>query len=268
MNLFRSRRFEPVATIHFGSWAQYFALNNARRAGEPAVGGETLADSERERVGASMAEFARGESSEARDFLARSAAFAQRTGDAAFHAASVAFVREENLHAESLLGFMRCHSIPPARASWGDAVFRLLRHLGDAAWSSRVLLCAEVLAQLYYPALGVATHNSALAALCDRIISDESIHLEFQSDRIAELDRWNPLWLMRLQRIAASVVFGGALVVVWFGHRPVLRQRTGFAAYALESIERFARVERVIDEKRCGAAKALRGAIVTGAIRG
>ena len=56
-------------------------------------------------IAASIGDFQRGESSEARNYLAKSSRFAESAEDAAFHEASVLFVREENGHAALLLRF-------------------------------------------------------------------------------------------------------------------------------------------------------------------
>src|SRR5439155_27364846 len=119
----------------------------------------------------------RGESSEARHYLAKSEIFSGRTGDPAFHAASVLFVREENEHAALLGRFMQQTGIPPRRSSAGDAVFRRLRACSDLGWSSRVLLIAELIAQEYYPCLQAATRHSTLRRICDKIIADEEEHI-------------------------------------------------------------------------------------------
>jgi hypothetical protein len=93
-----------------------------------------------QRIAASIAEFQRGESSEARIYLAKSERFSTRTGDAAFQATSILFVQEENGHASLLLQFMQLTGIPASTRSFGDRVFSVLRAAGDIGWASRVLI--------------------------------------------------------------------------------------------------------------------------------
>ncbi len=250
MNLFHQRTTRDQSET-FRAWSDHFDRKFRERGARALPPGPPLSEPDRQRVGPSIAEFARGESSEARDFLAKSKAFAARQACPAFHEASVGFIREENvLHARVLLAYMERQGVAPVFSSWADAVFRWIRNLGDAAWSSRVLLCAEILAQLYYPALRLASACPVLRAVCDDVIADESEHIAFQSDRIACLDRHASLVIVREQQLVAAVVFGATAVVLWWGHRDVLRCRFRFVPYFCEAVERFARVSRQIEERR------------------
>jgi hypothetical protein len=134
---------------------------------------ERISELERRKIGYSISQFQRGESSEARDFLEKSRIFSIKSGRAAFYEESKLFIKEENYHSNLLKIFMMQMQIEAASDAWTDNVFRWLRSLGDIAWSSRVLLTAEILAQVYYPALKEATSSEMLHLICERIIADE-----------------------------------------------------------------------------------------------
>lgn len=182
---------------------------------------ERLTESEHHRVSYSIAQFQRGESSEAQDFLSKSKLFALELGDFAFFEESQLFVQEENYHSYLLGVFMEQAQIDFATESWADTIFRWVRSLGDIAWSSRVLLMAELLAQVYYPALKEATSSPLLQAICDRIIADEAYHITFQTERIARVLKRRSLWHRWVHTILGAILFWGMAVGVWLEHGKV-----------------------------------------------
>lgn len=186
---------------------------------------------ERARIASSIAEFQRGESSEARSYLAKSARFGDRQGDESFHRASKSFVEAENLHAGLLLRFMRQTEIPEQRRSSRDGVFRWLRSLSDLGWTSRVILIAEIVAQEYYPCLRAATNHPVLKRICDQIISEEAAHIRFQAERIARIESsQHRVWSTLRDAIQAGLMVGTAWVV-YVGHHRVLSVRMGFREF-------------------------------------
>src|SRR2546423_627183 len=112
-------------------WTRHFMHNRRRDWGIPWQSDEIISADARARIAASIAEFQRGESSEARTYLAKSQSYSDRVGDPTFHAASILFVREENEHAALLLRFMRMAGISPRTKSLADGIFRRLRSGGD-----------------------------------------------------------------------------------------------------------------------------------------
>jgi len=200
--------------------------------------GNTRDETTRRRIAGSIAEFQRGESSEARSYLAKSACFSGRTGDPTFHAASVLFVREENGHSDLLGRFMEEAGIPRIEGSWGDHIFRWLRSMGDIGWASRVLIIAELIAQEYYPCLRACTRHPALVRICDKIIHDEEAHIRFQIERIVRVEAavgrfgtWLRDWLQ-------IVLMCGAAVMVYAGHRHVLGSRLNAWTFPVRSLAR------------------------------
>jgi len=191
-----------------------------------------------QRIASSIAEFQRGESSEARTYLAKSERFSSRTGDAAFHATSILFVQEENGHASLLLRFMQLTGIPASTKSFGDRVFRLLRALGDIGWASRVLIIAELIAQEYYPCLQAATDHPVLKRICDKIVFDEESHITFQIERIVRVEASLGFWQTILRDRLQTGLMAGAALMVYRNHHRVLASRVGFAAFLSRALLR------------------------------
>jgi hypothetical protein len=196
---------------------------------------EQISALEHAHIGYSIAQFQRGESSEAKDFLEKSKAFATEIDALAFYEAAKLFVAEENYHSKLLESFMGQMQIEFASQSWTDNVFRWIRSIGDIAWSSRVLLTAELLAQVYYPALQEATSSKMLHHICERIIDDEAFHILFQTERIARvLLHRHPLKRL-IHTVCGGVLFCGTIFVVWFEHRTAVSRSLSFSQFVRSS---------------------------------
>lgn len=218
-------------------WVAHFRGNVYRDWSIPWKTSVPLPAQVKAKIAASIAEFQRGESSEALHYLARSEKFAERIGDPDFHAASILFIREENGHAALLLRFMRLVDLKPRQRVFSDGVFRWLRAFSDLGWSSRVLIVAELIAQEYYPALRVATDHPVLRRICDKIVEDEEAHIRFQVARIAQLELELPEWKIMLRDVSQRILMAGAAVVVYWGHGRVLKMRSGPCGF-LQSVLR------------------------------
>lgn len=182
---------------------------------------EQISSAERDKIGYSLAQFQRGESSEAKGFLGKSQQFAEESNDAIFHTESQLFIKEENFHSHMMGQFMTQMNIDFAKHSWTDTAFRWLRSFGGLAWLSRVLLMAEILAQVYYPALKQSTSSQMLQTICNRIIEDEAHHITFQTERIARVLRRRNRWIRYIHSILGLILFCGSSVVVWIDHYKV-----------------------------------------------
>ena len=97
---------------------------------------------------------------------------------------------------------------------WVDTVFRRLRNLAGLEVSVGVLLTAEIIAKVYYAALGKATRSQMLGRICERILRDEEAHVRFQAERLAILRRDRPEFGMKLTRLLHRALFFGACLVV------------------------------------------------------
>lgn len=206
-------------------WVSYFKRNRQREWDIPWHDNPAIQPGAWRRIAGSIADFQRGESSEARDYMAKSRRFAGITRDQAFHEASVLFVAEENEHAALLLRFMQLAGIEPKQAVWSDGVFRRLRARADLGWKCRTLVVAEFVAQEYYPQLRGIGDHPVLRRVCDKLIADEVAHIRFQVERIAAVESGLPEWRRRWRDAAQGVVLIGATLVVFAGHRGVLGDR-------------------------------------------
>lgn len=219
------------------NWLTHFS--NRPQLGLDQFKEERISRQEFGRIGYSIAQFQRGESSEAKDYLEKSRWFSEESGQADFLEVSRLFVKEENYHSHLLDTFMAQMGIERLSESWADDVFRWVRSWGDIGWCSRVLLTAEILAQVYYPALREATSSRMLHTICDRIIADEDLHILFQTERIAFVLQHRSNLSRMVQSLAGWGLFWGTAVVVWFEHRCVLASSFSFLDYLKESFGRY-----------------------------
>lgn len=236
---------EPAPARPVARWVDHFRSNQTRQRRIPWDSPHSLSADEIRRIARSIAGFQRGESSEAVHYLRKSSLFSLASRDAAFHEASVLFVREENEHAALLLRFMNGAGIPPLPVVFSDGIFRRVRAFSDLAWTSRVLLVAELVAQEYYPCLSSATAHPVLRRICAKLIRDESAHIRFQVERIAHLEaRISPRRRRGREWLQGALLTGAALVV-YPTHRRVL-SRLGFVAFTRRLLRRFRRANRAI----------------------
>jgi hypothetical protein len=182
-------------------------------------------------IARSIAEFQLGESSEGKHLIHEARRHADAASDADYALAMSYFIAEENSHALALGRFMDAAALPRKRRTFSDSVFRLLRKGMGLEVSISVLITAELIAQVYYQALRDATQSPALRAICEQILTDERMHIRFQSERLAILQRYRARTGLRLGELARRVLMAGTLPVVWLGHRRALR-RGGFGPVA------------------------------------
>jgi hypothetical protein len=229
-------------------WCAYYAANASAATTIPWGCGARLTEAERRAVAASVQEFQLGERSEGQHLHAAARAYAGSTGDDAYVRAIEAFIREEQRHARYLGRFLAMEGIPLRRRSWPDDVFRFLRRGAGLETTVAVLLTAEVIAQVYYAALRGATRSPVLRALCERILRDEAAHVRFQAERLALLRAGRGRFAVRIACAGQRALFAGAAVVVWNGHRAVLR-RGGFPfrRYWRQCWRQFARAAVMMD---------------------
>jgi hypothetical protein len=183
-----------------------------------------LTTDERELVAASLPSWQLGESSDGARLRAAARGHADRAGDAHFVEAVEFFIGEEQRHGADLGRFLDLAGVPRKNWDFGDAVFRVLRHLVTRMeLQSSILLMVEVHALIYYAAIGRATGSEVLRALCRQILADEVPHVRFQCERLAILrrDRWRVTRM--LTGAAHRVLFAGTTLAIWAMHRRALR---------------------------------------------
>ena len=219
-------------------WLEHFRANE-----EPEVlpeVGPLLSASEREAVISSIQEFQLGESSEGRHLRRRAAEYAKENGDEEYLWAMEYFIREEQRYARYLRDYLASEGIGTVKKRWVDTVFRRLRNLAGLEVSVGVLLTAEIIAKVYYAALGKATRSPMLGRICERILRDEEAHVRFQAERLAILRRDRPELGMKPTRLLHRALFFGACLVVWRNHGQAIRRGgLGFRGYWRRCWEEF-----------------------------
>lgn len=104
-----------------------------------------------------------------------------------------------------------------------DQTFRKLRRFATLEQSITVLLTAEIIAAVYYETLKKTTKSRTLIELCEQILRDESMHIEFQSDTLRQFAWKRPKGINLLIRFSRLFLLSGTLAVVWFYHGKVFR---------------------------------------------
>ncbi len=202
-------------------WVEIFSRNVRERdfgVEEGVVTAEELAA-----IRASIQEFQLGETGEGMHLMRQAKKFAAERGDAAYPAALRLFVAEEIRHARELKRFMEGVGMPVVKKTWVDRVFRGVRHLAGLELSIAVLVAAEIVATVYYAALGRATGSTILRRLCEQILRDEAEHVRFQCQRLAIVRHGKSRLALAWRRILYGIFFRMTLLVVWKRHGRALR---------------------------------------------
>lgn len=218
--------WQPPASPCFDSeeWLNYFRRNAEQTLSIPWDAGAELTEGEAAAITESVQGFQLGESSEGRHLIQCAQAHAAQTGDAAYFEAIKLFIREEQRHAQMLGRFLKLNNIETLGKTWPDTVFRIMRRRAGLELSVAVLVTAEIIAEVYYPALQKATGSAILRRICDQIIRDEQPHVQFQCERLAILQAGRSRFRNRLVRAAQRFLFRGTCVVVWLKHGRVFRR--------------------------------------------
>ncbi len=205
------------------AWQSYFEANSQvkQAASLPWERGATLTEAERLAIANSIAEFQLGEQSEGRRLIAQAAQYPQ--GD--FTTTIRLFIGEEHRHAGLLARYMKLADIPRRQHTPRDHLFRRFRRF-NLETTLRILITAEMIATVYYPALSRATGCPLLQQLAQHIATDEVAHVQFQSEALRELCASHARLHQRLSLRLHRWVFALTLCAVWQGHRSVL-QRSG-----------------------------------------
>ncbi|MGD9645878.1 MAG: ferritin-like domain-containing protein, partial [Pirellulales bacterium] len=238
----------PPSHSASAQWLGYFRRNADQLLESPWERGAQVTADEAAAIRGSIQGFQLGESSEGRHLIGCARRWAQMHGDPAYLDAIELFIKEEQRHARELGRFMDLADIPRVKKSWPDTVFRRLRHAADLEVSISVLVTAEIVSKVYYPALRAATRSSVLRAICDQIIHDETPHVQFQAERLRLLRRQCGPLALGLRHWLHRVLFWGTCWVVWYKHGramragglqlgPYLRQCGGALAEALSEMD-------------------------------
>jgi hypothetical protein len=213
----------PISPDSSKLWVEYFERHRGELAPIPWHEGVTLTPAERDAIATSIQEFQVGESSEGRHLFTAAQRYAAHSGDGDYVTALRLFVAEEHRHAADLGRVMDLSGIPRASKSWPDTVFRFLRRRAGLELSVSVLVTAEVIAKVYYPALRDATRSTVLRTLCEQIIRDEVVHVRFQCERLAILRQRRRGVRLAVTLELHRVLFFGTCLVVWRRHGRAMR---------------------------------------------
>ncbi len=187
--------------------------------------GAEVTDSERAAIGASLAAWQLGETSDGSHLLAAARNYAARIGDPLYVEAVSLFIKEEQRHGSELGRFLDLAGVPRLSRNWGDSLFRTVRYLMPTmeVWTPPVVM-VETLAMVYYNAVRQATGSVVLQTLCRQILRDEVKHLRFQCERLAILLRARPKMVREVSYLFMQVFFAAVAVLVWAGHQKVFRK--------------------------------------------
>jgi hypothetical protein len=203
-------------------WARYF--RGHRLLPVPWEWGAGLTPPELAAVGPSLREFHQGEGLEGGHFFCCVRAYAERTGDWDYVEAHRLFMAEEQRHARDLGRFLSLAGVPLlTEQSRLNRLFRWCGARGGLEATLAVIVMVEVIAQVYYAALRRATRSPVLRLICAQILRDEKAHVRFQAERLAVLRRNRRGWRLAGRHALDVVLFVGAVLACWCGHRRALR---------------------------------------------
>ncbi len=203
-------------------WLAHLRSQGARPRQVPTTLDDTLTARERRLIGASMATFRLGDSS---DDARLRAAVRRHCGAQPDHPLVEIFdllIAEEHRHARLLGEFMQDHEIPALRSPVGDRALHLAGHRGGLESRLRRLVSAQMVGIVYYRALEVVPECRRLQILCRMLVADELVHVAFESQLLLAL---------RTRRAGLAVLLGAweqcllsaACLAVWLRHRRVLK---------------------------------------------
>jgi hypothetical protein len=204
-------------------WLSHFEYHAQRPPGVPPGLPDRLEPEERRLIASSIATFQLGERSEGRALLRAAQRFAAAYQVPSLVRITELFIREEQHHAALLREFMEDHQIPLKSSDWTERVFRRLRRLGGLELYLHVLICAELIGNVYYRALESATGCQRLKVLCRTLVSEELAHVGFESQLLLALRMRRPAGLRTLMSWTHRAFFAGTATIVWLTHGSLLR---------------------------------------------
>jgi hypothetical protein len=204
-------------------WLNHFEQHALHPRCAPHGLSDVLRPDERELIASSIATFQLGEQSEGRTLLRAAERFARQKQVPHLLRIIELLIREEQRHAALLRAFMQDHQVPLKKIDWTDRIFRRLRRLAGLELYVSVLICAELIGNVYYRALEAVTDCERLRVLCGNIVSDELAHVGFESQLLFTLRAGHAARGRALTRHAHRIFFATTAAVVWSTHRSVLR---------------------------------------------
>jgi hypothetical protein len=213
-----------MGAVDLEIWLNHFEHHALHPRRVPHGLSDVLRPDERELIASSIATFQLGEQSEGRTLLRVAERFAREQQVPDLLKIVELLIREEQRHAALLRAFMQDHRMPLKRTDWTDRIFRLVRRPAGLHLYVCVLICAELIGNVYYRALESVTDCERLQVLCRTMVSDELAHVGFESQLLFTLRAERAPWLRALTRPAHRIFFASTAAVVWLTHRSVLRR--------------------------------------------
>ena len=205
------------------NWQNYFCFNQHHLIDLPWDDAYALTEIEKQTIAKSIQKFQLGESSEGTHLMKLARDYANRCGDSMLIETMKLFIGEEQRHARDLGRFMQQQGIALTRKDWTDTIFRRLRKLTNLEVAVITLLTAELVALVYYPALGKATRSHLLYRLCQQIQKDELAHLYFQIFLLHQIRQNRSKLSQKAITLTHRFFYSLVLLIVWFDHLPVYR---------------------------------------------
>jgi hypothetical protein len=206
-------------------WVDHFRWNGSVAMRVPWHIGPDLSDAERAAIAHSIQMFQLGENSEGRHLMRYARVWAERIGDPDYPEAIRMLIGEEQRHAGVLGRFMEMNRIARLKRGCTDGIFWRARNMfGSLEISISVLVTAEIIAKVYYPALREATGSIVLRAICEQIYREEIAHVEFQTEQLARIREGRPACAILATRVLHRMFFYPTMLVVGLSHRIALRR--------------------------------------------
>src|SRR5258708_11615748 len=204
-------------------WSNHFEYHALHPRCVPYGLSDVLKADERELIASSIATFQLGEHSEGRTLLRAAERFAAGQVPQLPRIIEL-LIREEQRHAAFLRAFMQDHRMPLKSSDWTDGMFRFIRRLAGLRLHVCVLICAELIGNVYYRALESVTDCERLQVLCRTLVSDELVHVGFESQLLFTLHAGRAARWRAFTRPVHRIFFAITAAVVWLTHRSVLRR--------------------------------------------
>ena len=204
-------------------WLAHFRSQAAHPRQLPAALDDSLSLRERRLIGASIATFQLGASSDGGQLRCAVRRHCRSPQDQALVEIFDLFIAETQRHASLLGEFMQDHEIPQRERAVTDEALRAWRRLGGLAARLRILLVAQLIGIVYYRALEMVTDCRRLQILCRTLVADELVHVAFESQLLLALKNGRTGPARWLAGTWEQGLLTGAALTVWATHRRVLR---------------------------------------------
>lgn len=237
--------------FNFSAWVEYFISNRNNLRIISWTDDYKLTRHEFTCIFNSIRIFQKGESSEARHLFQKANEFLNKQHDKSYFEALTLFIHEEHRHSFELKRFMLLQDIPCLASHWSDSAFRKLRKFGGLEQSVTVLLTAEMVAAVYYKALQKSTNSKVLHQICEQILSDEEMHIQFQSESLSQFYVRRSSFVNFMVFILRRLLLEGTLIAVWKDHKNVFTSGGyNFFSFRKNAMQEFKKTCEIIKAKQ------------------